>query len=307
MKDWKVILLKLLRLPGWLMLLLSVFCTAGLILVFVKEMEEHPIAYAVYVLSFYTLCAVSFFFVKTLPGKYRWAKDKFAAHPYGKKYLTDIGYKVRVSLYISLGVNLIYAAYNLIAGVLYASVWLGALAVYYVLLSVIRFLLLQYMRNMRDRNDQTAEYRLYRLSGILMAVLNLTLTGVVLYMLAKDKTQGMNEIFIISSAVYTFYAVTMSIIDIVRYRKYESPVITAGKMLRLAAALVSLLSLETSMITYYGESEQFRMLMISLTGSGVCLIVLFMSVYMIVHATKEIGRLNVQDYINDSGRNTDGE
>lgn len=51
---------------------------------------------------------------------------------------------------------------------------------------------------------------------------------------------------------------TVSVIDLVKYRKYKYPVLSAAKAIRFAAALVSLLSLETAMLAQFGDDESFR-------------------------------------------------
>lgn len=290
MKAWKSIFKKFLFLPGWIILLLTVFSTIALTAVFVKGLEETIPAYVVYVLSAYSLTTVCIFLSKILPGYYKSVKQKLRAHPYGNKYITDISYKVRVSLYLSLGINLLYSVFKLASGILYSSFWWGAIAVYYILLSVIRFLLLRYMRNDSAQN-RIAEYRRYRLCGMLLVLLNLSLSGIVFQMVWQNKAYTYPEVIIIASAAYTFYTVTVSIIDIAKYRKYKSPVISASKAIRFAAALVSLLSLETAMLVQYGKDESFRRLMTALTGAGVCLIVLGISIFMIIRANKELQKM----------------
>ena len=81
----------------------------------------------------------------------------------------------------------------------------------------------------------------------------------------------------------------------IKCRKYKSPVLSASKAIRFASALVALLSLETAMLAQYGNDEVFRRVMTSLTGAGVCIIVLAMSVYMIVKANRELHRLQIHD------------
>ena len=78
--------------------------------------------------------------------------------------------------------------------------------------------------------------------------------------------------------------------NVVKYRKYRSPVMSAAKVVSLAAALVSMLSLETAMLTQFGstDSEQSRRIMTACTGAGVCTMILAMAVYMIYHATREL-------------------
>ena len=155
--------------------------------------------------------------------------------------MTDTSFKVRVSLYLSLGINLMYSAFKLAAGIYYSSFWWGAVAVYYIVLSMIRFLLLRYMRNMSSEQDVISEYRRYRLCGMMMVLLNLSLTGIIIQMVRDHKAYSYSEIMILAAATYTFYTVTVSIIDMIKFRKYKSPVLSASKAIRFASALVALL------------------------------------------------------------------
>lgn len=135
------------------------------------------------------------------------------------------------------------------------------------------------------------EYKSYRLTAVLMMLINLTLSGIVLNMIVKNEAIAYSDIYVITSATYTFYVLAVSVIDIVKYRKYKSPVMSASKAIRFAQALVSLLSLEASMLVQFGDDEAFRRMMLAFTGAGVCLIVLSMSVYMIIRANKEIKKI----------------
>lgn len=218
-------------------------------------------------------------------------KRSFYNNPYGNKYMTDYDYKARVSLYVSLGVNLTYAGFKLISGVIYGAFWFDAFAVYYLLLTLTRFLLLRYMRRNHNKQDLISEFQRYRVCGIMMLILNLALSGVVTHMTIQNEDYAYDGIVIIIMAVYAVYAVTVSIIDLIRYRRYERPVISAAKTIRFTAALVSLLSVEASVLTKYGSNEVFRRLLISSTGLAVCLIVLGMSLRMILRADRAIKKL----------------
>lgn len=289
MEKFKAVCKKLLFPPVWLIVLLSLFSAAALITVFANGFDKHPIAYVIFVLSAYAVTVFCVFLVKTMPDYYRKAKQKFYEHPYGRKYMTDIGYKVRVSLYISLGINLIYSVFKLLSGIFYSSFWWGAIAVYYMVLSLMRFIILRYMRNEKDSaKNLLSEYRKYRLCGVLMLILNLSLTGIVFQMVWQNKAYSYPEIMIYAAAAYTFYSVTISIIDLIKYKKYHSPVMSASKTIRFASALVSLLSLETAMLAQFGNDESFRRTMTALTGAGVCIIVLGMSVFMVCNAISKM-------------------
>lgn len=290
MEKWKKILNKILYPPIWLMVLFAVVSAAALAVVFIKGWEETPVAYAVYVIAFYTVTALCLFFAVVLPKRYKEIKQRIYDHPIGNKYMTDAAFKVQISLFVSLAINLIYSAFKLFSGIFYSSLWIGAVAVYYILLSLIRFLLLNHIGR-RKNTGMIEEYKSYRLTAILMMLINLTLSGIVLNMIVKNEAIAYSDIYVITSATYTFYVLTVSIIDLVKYRKYQSPVMSASKAIRFAQALVSLLSLEASMLTQFGDDESFRRTMLALTGAGVCIIVLSMSVYMIIRSNKEMKRL----------------
>lgn len=289
--DWKRIANKLLFPPWWLMLLLAVVSTVALVTVFVKGWDISPVAYVVYVVAFYTLSTITATCIKVFPGYYRKARQRVYDNEFGNRYMTDAAYRTHLSLYLSLGINLLYVAVNLFAGLWYQSVWSITLAVYYSILAVMRFLLLRFASRTGIGNDRVKELRRSRLCGIILMTVNLALSGVVVLVIVQNRGFEYNGILIYVMATYTFYVTTTSIINIFKYRKYNSPVISTSKSINLAAALVSMLSLETAMLSQFGgenTSPYFNQIMVGATGAGVSILVLAMSVYIIVRTNKEL-------------------
>ena len=105
--DWKKIGKKLLFPPVWLMALLTIASVAGLIAVFRNGWETALIAYVVYVLAFYTLNVVVVFCARVLPSRYQQVRQKILANPFGNRYMTDKIFRTKVSLNLSLGINLL--------------------------------------------------------------------------------------------------------------------------------------------------------------------------------------------------------
>lgn len=293
MKDWKAIGKKLLYPPAWLTMVLVAVSAASLTAVFVKGLDTSPVAYAVYVLAFYSLTVVCAACTTVFPRWYRTVKQKIYDNQYGNRYMTDVAFKIHVSLYRSLAINLLYVGMNVISGVLYKSAWFAILAAYYTILAVMRFLLLRFVNQTGIGNDRILELRRSRLCGIILMTINLTLSGAVLMMLYQNRGYEYHGILIYVMAMYTFYVTTYAVVNIVKYRKYNSPIMSASKIITLSAALVSMLSLETAMLSQFGveSSPTFRRIMIAATGAGVSVIVIAMSVYMIVRAGREIKRL----------------
>lgn len=289
----KKIAKKLLYPPIWLMILLTVISIAGLVLVFVKGLDELPIAYAVYVISFYTLSVVCIFFAIVFPKRYRKIKQKIYDNPIGNRYMTDVAFRTHISLYASLGINLLYVGVNIISFVLYRSFWFVVLSGYYIILAMMRFLLLRYVRGNEIGKNLLGELKSARLCAVILLTVNFALSGAVLMILYHNKGFEYNGILIYVMAGYTFYITSHAIIDLVKYRKHGSPVMTATKVIALSAALVSMLSLETAMFSQFGAdmAPEDRRLMIALTGAGVSIAVVTMSVYMIVKSAKEIKKI----------------
>lgn len=295
--NWKAFFKKILYPPIWLMIVLAVISTTALVAVFVKGWDTHPIAYVTYVLAFYTLTVVCIAAVPQFPKMYRSIKQKAYTNQYSNRYLTDLAFKTHVSLYASLGVNLLYAAMNLLFFLLYHSVWFAILSGYYVILAVMRFLLLRYVGKNEIGEKRIAELKRSRLCAVILLTLNLALSGTVLMMMYQDKGYEYHGILIYVMAMYTFYVTTHAIINIIKYRKHESPVVTTAKAINLCAALVSMLSLETAMLSQFGADMQpeNRRIMIAATGAGVSVVVVALSVYLIVRATMEIKKASREE------------
>lgn len=290
MKDWKAIAKKILFLPVWLLILLALVSTVALVAVFVKGWDTAPVAYVVYVFSFYSLTVVCIACSRTFPGYYKSIRQKVYDNQFGNRYMTDVAFKTQVSLYRSLTINLLYVAVNLFSGIWYQTAWFIIFAVYYSILAIMRFLLLRYSNRNEIGQKRLEELKRSRLCAIILMMINLVLTGAVLMILYQNRGFDYFGVLIYVMALYTFYVTTAAVVNIVRYRKYNSPVMTTAKVINLAAALVSMLSLETAMFSQFGKdsSPEFQRLMVAATGAGVSVIIVAMSLFMIIRATKEI-------------------
>lgn len=293
MYDWKSIGKKLIYPPVWLMILLVIVSAAALTVVFVNGWDALPIAYAAYVVAFYTVTVVCIACAKAFPSRYRKIKQKIYDNKYGNRYMTDVAFKTHISLYRSLSINMLYVGMNILSVVLYKSAWFAILAGYYTILAIMRFLLLRFVGKVGIGKDRIHELRRSRLCSIILMTINLTLSGAVLMMIYQNRGYEYHGILIYVMAMYTFYVTAHSVVDIIKYRKYNSPVMTTSKIISLSAALVSMLALETAMLSQFGtdNSPEFRRVMIAATGAGVSVIVLSMSVYMIIRTTREIKKI----------------
>lgn len=156
-----------------------------------------------------------------------------------------------------------------------------------------RFLLLYHVHRNAFGKDQVLELKRYRMCGIILMIMNIALAGVVVLVVRKNEGFNYEGYLIYIMAMYAFYTTITAVINVIKYRKYNSPIISAAKVISLAAALVSMLSLETAMLMQFGSenSESFRQMMTGTTGAAVCLIVLGLAVFMIIKSTISINKL----------------
>lgn len=291
--DWKRLVKKLLFPAFWVILLLTVVSAALLAAVFINGSDTAPAAYVSYVFSFYTLCVLCIFCLRTLPGYWKSGKGKIYANKLANRYLTDTSFKTHVNLYCSLAVNILYAAVNAFSAAAFHTHWFALFAVYYAILAVMRFLLVRYVNKNQIGTNRPGELHRARLCAFILLTVNLALSGAVLMMIYLHRGFDYPGILIYVMALYTFYTTTTAIVDMVEYRRYGSPVMSMSKVIKMAAALVSMLSLETAMFSQFGCEMplEHQRIMIMATGGGIAVIVVTMAAHMIIRTTQEIRSL----------------
>ena len=291
--DWKKIGKKLLFPPVFLLVILVIVSALALSLIFVHGMEQTIPAYLVYALAFYTLSTVTVYCVLVLPKQYSTIRQKIYDHPFGNRYMTDEVFRTNISLCVSFGISMLYVGINLWSWYALQSYWFMVLAVYYVIMAVMRFLLVRYVRIQKIGTSILGEWKRSRICAYILLLINLSLSGAVLMILYQHRGYDYPGILIYVMALSTFYALTMSIVDMVKCRKMGSPVMSTAKIVSLSAAVVSLLNLETAMFAQFGAdmSAEHQRIFIILTGAGVSITIVTLSVTLIGNANKEIRRI----------------
>lgn len=271
------------------MVILTPFSVALVIYALIYLAPTDPVAIASYGLSAYALVALCF----RTPRMIRFFRGIKQDNRYLNRYFSDVQLRVNISLYGSLIWNTAYAIFQLGLGFYHHTVWYYSLAGYYIVLAVMRFFLLKHSRKNKAGEDLWMELLLCRFSGLLLIVMNLALGVVITYIVLQGKIFIHHEITTIAMAAYTFTSLTMAIFGAIRYRRYESPVYSSIKTVSLAAALVSLVTLTSTMLTTFGEggSELFRLTVLACVGFFVTVFVLIAAIRMIRGSTKQIRML----------------
>lgn len=284
--NWKKIGLALLYPHLAVIICLLPISVALLVFSFVYLGADSILAILSYVLAFYVLLVVCF----RIPKMIRYFKTLKSENKFVKRWFSDVHLRINVSLYGSLIWNTAFAIFQLGLGFYHKSFWFYSMFAYYVMLGVMRFFLVNHTRKYKANEQVEIEIKKYIISGWLLLVMNLALSVIVVFMVYWNKTFYHHMITTIALAAYTFFTFTFAIINLVRYKKYKSPVYSAAKTITLIAGAVSMLTLETTMLTTFGEGENpmFNQVILSVTGVAVIGFAITMALIMIIKGHKQI-------------------
>lgn len=268
-----------------LTLALLFFSLLCLPIVFIWKLEQTFFAYVTYLVSAYMTVAVTAYLI-------RYAKEGYILlhkNPFLHKYLTDLDFKAKVSLYFSFVINLFYSLYTAVEGLYHQSSWFGAMAFYYIVLSIEFFLLLSFFH--RKPQSLVHGFRKYRFCGYLLLALTVAIIIISFCIIYNGEAIKYPGYIIYVAAGYTFYNLGMAITNFIRYQKLKNPIYLASKSLTLATAFVSIFFLQTAMFTTFGDNSVWQKQMNIWTGSFVFLFVATMSCFMIWRGSKSITEL----------------
>lgn len=274
--------------PKWILLIISMLSFTALIFVFATEKTESTPAYPIYCMSAYSLVILIAVVPKMVKNIKTGVKNSKAvkyisSYEIGHRYLYDLTFRGSISIYQGMIVSLFYMVFRIIAGIRYTSVWFISMAVYYLILGVLRTYLIFSYRH----RDRKGEYLCYRRAAWMLFLLNVNMGGMIVLMIKTNSGFSYPGYIIYLSALYTFYMMIISIINLVKFCKIGSPILLAAKVLNFVTAMMSILGLQTAMISRFSNNgESYRRLMNSITGSIVYGIVIVIAIFMLLHSKK---------------------
>ncbi len=271
--------------PG-IVLLLTAVSAVGLPWIFLNGKDRTLPAYFLYTVSAYALVTVIALVTKLIP----WVKRHFEKDPVAQKLVeAENDGAFGIGMYVEQFLNFFYGGNKLISGIVQGSAWLGADGIYNFSQSLIQ--LYQILRHKKTR-DLEQQWNAYRQCGYMMIVLHLTMVGMVFQMIHMGRHEDSSEIAIIGTAAFTFYKLTLALVDVARDRKHKQPVDSAVRFLDLSQALYNLFVLQVGLLWVFGEGNFDRYkLFNTLTGGAVCLLVCGMGIYMIWRANRDMKKL----------------
>ncbi len=279
---------KLLHPSKWVLIFVPPLSFAALIFIFATQTTRSASAYMIYCMSAYSLTI----WLAALPRLIKEMKTAIMTSRFMRKvssskitgrYLNDLAFRGNVSIYQGMAVNAFYVVFRIVAGIRYASVWFISMAVYHLVIGGLWAYLVVCYR----RRDPELERRCYHTTAWLLFLLNIPMGGMIVLMVRTNSAFSYPGSIIYLSALYTFYTMVTSVLNLVKFRKLGSPILSAAKVLNFIAAMMSILGLQTAMISRFSENgESYRKMMNAITGGFVYGIVILIAVIMLLHSRK---------------------
>lgn len=303
---WKTIVYP----PTWLKILtfmITIISAVGSILFLFVDYEGTALSIIVYTL--FGLAGASltysvYLLVKIIPNVKRGIIKQMERYGFTYLLLRNFGFRTVIFTIGSFAMSVVFSAFNAYMGIAYRSIWYGALATYYIALTLLRGGVLLYHKKKIGKkyvlqNDEYTKAKVYRNSGIVTLMLNTALSAATGQMIFSDAYFTYMGWTIFAYAAYAFYKITMSIVSFIRAHRQTDLTVRAIRNINLVDALVSILALQTAMLTTFGDGTINISLMNTMTGSVVGVASVAIGIYMIVSANKKIKELRKEKKNNE--------
>ena len=174
---------------------------------------------------------------------------------------------------VSLAFNISFCAFHIVFGAVTRSWWLFTVGVYYCVLSAMRFVVIRKKRGVRS---------VVRFTGVMLMVLSVPLAGTVILSLVNNRGHKIHLIPMLAIATYSFAKITLATIGLIKSIRVSSEKSVALRNISFATALVSIFSLQRSMlVTFEGMTDSQIVLMNALTGTGACILVFLLGLNLV--------------------------
>lgn len=173
----------------------------------------------------------------------------------------------------SLSFNIAFAGYHLITGLVTSSWWLLTLGSYYLVLSIVRFVVLR---------SKSQERFVTKFTGWMLMLLSIPLAGTVLLSVVRDRGLKLHMIVMIAMAAYAFTKITLATIKLIKACRSTSATLITLRNISFADAFVSIFALQRSMlVSFEGMTEVEIIIMNATLGSAVCVIVFLLGMNLL--------------------------
>ena len=172
----------------------------------------------------------------------------------------------------SVLVTAVFAAYNGFLGVAHGSAWHCGICIYYALLILVRCMVLLLPKLTAARKDRresgTDGNRVLLIPACLLFLINLSLVVPFTLMVMQERPVVLTLIPAVAMAAYTTYKVTVSTMNLKRKNTSSNLSVRFLRMINFMDALVSIATLQNTLIMVSARSGRDEMLPLTAVSSA---------------------------------------
>ena len=173
----------------------------------------------------------------------------------------------------NLVLNISFATYHLVLGLVTSSWWLLTLGAYYLILSTVRFAVLR---------SKSGERLIAKFTGWMLIILSIPLAGTVILSVVRERGYELHMIVMIAMAAYAFTKITLATVNLIKARCSTSAMLITLRNISFADAFVSIFALQRSMlVSFEGMRDTEIVIMNASLGSAVCVIVFLLGLNLV--------------------------
>ncbi len=194
-----------------------------------------------------------------------------------KKIKSDYILRGYVATSATFGINVAFFIYNLVIGIVYNLSWNYSIAIYYAVLVLLRAVALFSERKWRRLEEEVLEDRrkkLFSVESKLLLVVDFVMIVPILVMLLSLRRVNIGVIPAISVATYTVYKIVVAIRGYKKTVRGDNLTLVTMKFINIKDALVSVLTLQNTLINVFGDGGSTFILCACTSG--------FMLIFMIL-------------------------
>ena len=167
----------------------------------------------------------------------------------------------------SLVFNMAFATYHIIMGLVTSSWWLLTIGLYYLVLSIVRFVVLC---------SKSGEHFIAKFTGWMLILLSIPLAGTVILSVVQDRGHALHMIVMITMATYAFTKITLATIKFLKARHSPSATLITLRNISFADAFVSIFALQRSMLVSFKGMTDAEIVIMNTTLGSVVLVIVFL-------------------------------
>ncbi len=209
-----------------------------------------------------------------------------------KRIKNDYVFRTFISSALSFFITVLFTAYNVFLCIAYEAVWNIGIAVYYALLLSIRAYVIFSERKfhkekLADEQKENKRTKLFLIQSIFLFIIDFALIAPISLMVLQKKTVNYSTIPAITVAAYTTYKIVISTRNIIKTRNVLHLSLTILRTVNFVDALVSVLSLQyTLIITFGGGMDKDMFILCAVSSFAIWTLLVLISLKSLFQSVK---------------------